>query len=293
MKYLSIFFVLFCSLSLSAQEAKYYETEEGNKHLCGPFSISDLSKDSLFAKWYTESYNEFELSRKNNDWISELKETQVDIYMGTWCGDSKEWVPKFVKLWDELGLSRSQLNFIALYDGEERYKQGPNGEEKGKNIHRVPTFIFKRQNEEYARIVESPRNSLEVDVAQIALGYPSEPNYKGATFLINVLKEEGLEEIYSNMRKYANKAYRLVGSSKELNTLGYVYLRAGQTPEAHLMFYLNTYFFPYDPNVYDSFGEILALQGENEEAIKNYEKVLSLDPDNENAKKQIELLKNL
>ena len=292
MKYLSIITILFFSFSTIAQETQYYQTEEGDKHLCGPFSIKDLSEDSSFAKWYAESYEEFKLSNKNQSWVDQLKNTQVDIYMGTWCGDSKEWVPKFVKLWDELGLSRSQLNFIALYNGDERYKQGPNGEEKGKNIHRVPTFIFKKENTEYARIVESPRNSLEVDVAQIALGYPSEPNYKGASFLINLLEEKELEDIYTNIQEYASKAYRLVSKSSELNTLGYVYLRAGKVPEAHLMFYLNTYFFPHNPNVYDSFGEVLALQGENEQAIKNYEKVLSLDPENENAKKQIDLLKD-
>ena len=52
--------------------------------------------------------------------------------MGTWCGDSKEWVPSFLKIWDQLGLDRKELTFTALYDIDERYKQGPNGEEKGK-----------------------------------------------------------------------------------------------------------------------------------------------------------------
>ena len=47
-----------------------------------------------------------------------------------------------MKPWDLLGLELAQLEFIALYVDDDRYKQGPNGEEKGKNIHRVPTFIF-------------------------------------------------------------------------------------------------------------------------------------------------------
>ena len=48
--------------------------------------------------------------------------------MGTWCGDSKEWVPSFLKIWDQLGLDRKELTFTALYDIDERYKQGPNKE---------------------------------------------------------------------------------------------------------------------------------------------------------------------
>jgi hypothetical protein len=78
-------------------------------------------------------------------------------------------------------LDENQLKFTALYDGEELYKQGPNAEEKGKRIHRGPTFIFKKEGQEYARMVEYPRNDLEKDLAQIAVGYPSEPNYRAAS----------------------------------------------------------------------------------------------------------------
>ena len=95
-------------------------------------------------------------------------------------------MPQFVKLWDELGLKRSQLRLIGLYNDDERYKTSPNGEEKGKQIHRVPVFIFKSNNVEYARIVESPKNDLVTDVAQIALGFPSAPNYEGANYLFKV-----------------------------------------------------------------------------------------------------------
>ena len=60
---------------------------------------------------------------KKQKWAKNLKNIQVDIYLGTWCGDSKYWVPKFIKLWDELGLNKNQLKLIALYGGKERYKQ--------------------------------------------------------------------------------------------------------------------------------------------------------------------------
>jgi hypothetical protein len=53
-------------------------------------------------------------------------------------------VPRFVNYWKAAGLNPSQLSFIALYDGDEEHKQGPAAEEKGLNIHRVPTFLFYR-----------------------------------------------------------------------------------------------------------------------------------------------------
>ncbi|MEM6378501.1 MAG: hypothetical protein AAF705_09815, partial [Bacteroidota bacterium] len=219
------------------------------------------------------------------------KKTTSDIYLGTWCGDTKKWVPRFVKLWESLGLSTDQLNFIALYDDKERYKQGPNGEEKGKQIHRVPTFIFKKTGQEYARIVESPRTSLLTDLAQIALGYASTPNYEAATYMINLLENQNKEEIFKDINIYANEAYRLVGKSSELNTLGYVLLRSGRVSDALTVFQFNTYFYPYTPNVLDSFAEALMISGDKKTAITYYEKVLELDEENENAKAQLELLK--
>ena len=44
--------------------------------------------------------------------------------------------------------------------------------------------------------------------------------------------------------------------------------------------------------MYDSYGETLALNGEHEEAIKMYEKVLEIDTENKHAKSQIKKLKS-
>ncbi|MFY0601389.1 MAG: hypothetical protein JXR03_17070 [Cyclobacteriaceae bacterium] len=283
---------LLVSVTSLAQTSKKYQNAQAQTHLCGSITLSDLKEDP-YSEWYKKNYNSFELSDKPTKWAKKLKDTEVEIYLGTWCGDSKKWVPQFVKLWEDLGLNKEQLKFIALYDGTEKYKQGPSGEEKGKNIHRVPTFIFKKNNSEYARIVESPSSALETDLAQIALGFPSQPNYKAATYLMELLESKSIEEIYENLRTHANTAYRLAGKSGELNTLGYVYLRSGRVKEAITIFEFNTYFFRTNPNVFDSYAEALAEDGQTEKAIENYDKVLALDPENENASKQIKSLKDL
>jgi tetratricopeptide (TPR) repeat protein len=288
------FLFLFCALVsfyLRAQIAQTYENARSEIHLCGPITLADL-QDSAYVSWYNQSYQGFELSDKPHKWSKNLKGTEVEIYMGTWCGDSRNWVPAFVRLWDELGLDKSQLKLIALYDGEEKYKQGPNGEEKGKNVHRVPTFIFKKEGEEYAQIIESPSNDLETDLAQIALGYPSEPNYAAATYMIDLLENNSKEDRQENFKMYLNAAYKLASKSGELNTLGYFYLYSGRTEDAITIFKHNMFFFRHEPNVYDSYAEALAIGGYTEEAIKYYGKVLELDPDNENALAQIEKLKS-
>ena len=50
-------------------------------------------------------------------------------------------------------------------------------------------------------------------------------------------------------------------------------------------------FYPASANAYDSYAEALALDGRTDEAIKNYEKALDLDPDSQNAREKIRELK--
>lgn len=152
------------------------------------------------------------------------------------------------------------------------------------NIHRIPTFIFKKYNNEIARIVEYPRNDLQTDVAQIALGVPSNPNYEAANYLNKVLD--------TDIENFKNIS-RIVSKSSELNTLGYVFLKKKQVNNALICFELNTYLFPYNPNVYDSFGEALMLNNENKKALKMYKKVLKIKPSDENAKNKIQELKSI
>ena len=285
----STFIAFFYCTLLYAQQANYYEDRRGNTHLAGPFDLEVLVTNPLYAEWYQRSAEGYEPDVKQPRWAKQLKDVQVTIYMGTWCGDSKNYVPKFVKTWEALGLDPDQLHFVGLYGSGEsgKYKQGPNQEEQGKHIHRVPTFIFERAEEEVARIVEYPVNDLVTDIAQIALGYPSQPNYRAANYLMAISDQEEameLSEVYAEVR-------RMVQGRKELNTLGYVWLEAGRVDDALLAFEINKWLHPYDHNVYDSYAEALAKKGENELAIENYERVLLLDRSNDHAREQIARLR--
>jgi tetratricopeptide (TPR) repeat protein len=276
-----------------SQEINFYKNAQGDTHICGEFPLDYLEHDSNYSIWFNKYYNELKLPEKRLRLKSKLKKTTVDIYLGTWCGDSKKWVPQFIKLWDELGLKRSQLRLIGLYNDKERYKTSPDGEEQGQQIHRVPVFVFKKDNVEYARIVETPKKDLVTDVAQIALGFPSAPNYEGANYLFKVFDSESIESIKENFNAHYKILRDKTRNSRELNTLGYVLLRNNRTKEALICFELNTYLFKYNPNVYDSFGEALALSGEHVVALKMYEKVLEIDPENKNAMAQIKHLEAL
>ncbi|MEL7006855.1 MAG: hypothetical protein AAFN93_29640, partial [Bacteroidota bacterium] len=101
--------IFFCSILFSAitiAQPLSYIDHEGDKHLVGSISIEDLQSDP-YKDWFNSSYEEGPSEKAK--WSKKLKGTEVEVYLGTWCGDSKNWVPKFVKLWDELGLDRNQL----------------------------------------------------------------------------------------------------------------------------------------------------------------------------------------
>ena len=283
MKTISLLLLFLLTQLAIAQTSQTYLNARAEKHLAGPFDLEILRTDSIYKIWFEENTKLFTLKGNSTSWKKNLEGTQVDIYLGTWCGDSKRWVPQFVKMWTDLGLKEDQLNFTALYDGKENYKQGPNREEKGLRIHRVPTFIFKEQGQEYARIVEYPRNDLEQDLAQIAVGYASEPNYRAATYLLNLFEKESMVDIMKDIRTHLNEVNHLVSKDRELNTLGYVFLHSDRTQEALLTFQFNTIIHPHSPRAFNSFGEAKFLNGDKSGAILAFKRVIELDPKHENA----------
>ncbi len=292
MKTISFLVLFFISLTTFAQNSTQYTDNNGQTHLCGPFNISDLESDSTYSTWFNKYYNDYKIPEGiNTEWNTKLKDYEVEIYLGTWCGDSKYWVSRFVKLWDDLGLNREQLTFTALYDTEDQYKVGPNHEEQGKYIHRVPTFIFKKDGEEKARIVESPVNNLHTDLAQIALEFPSKPNYRAANFAMYYFESTTIEEIEKQYDALYKSLQYLCKQSKELNTLGYVFLKRKEIEKALLIFKLNKELFKFEPNVYDSYAEGLIKANKPKEAINQYKEVLKFDPLNQHAKTQIKRLK--
>jgi len=138
---------------------------DGDPMLLGRISRKALLEGS-YAAWFNAEYNGYTV---NADVLAgreaALKKMDVQIFMGTWCSDSQREVPRFYKILDQLGISEKRVSIIAVDDHPDRRKTSPGGEEKGKNIEYVPTFIFLRDGMELGRIVESPQSSLEADIA--------------------------------------------------------------------------------------------------------------------------------
>lgn len=70
-----------------------------------------------------------------------------------------------------------------------------------------------------------------------------------------------------------------------INLLGYHALRGGDARMAVALFEFNTGQYPHSANAFDSLGEAQLAIGSKDDAIQSYRKSLTLDPDNENARR--------
>jgi len=76
-----------------------------------------------------------------------------------------------------------------------------------------------------------------------------------------------------------------------VNWLGYLFVMERQYEKAYKMMKLNTDNYPASWNAFDSLGEVQMIQGNTVAAIESFEKSLTINPKNENARKMIDQLR--
>lgn len=148
--------------------------------LIGEITIEELSTKS-YASWFKQNMENYTPNSKLVKTLKdELSTYNILVFVGTWCGDSKREVPRFIKILETTNFPMEQLKLVAVDKRKDYYKKSPQGEEWGLNIKRVPTFIFYKNGREVNRIVESPVSSLEDDIKAIVTGNSYLPNYSNS-----------------------------------------------------------------------------------------------------------------
>ena len=109
-----------------------------------------------------------------------------------------------------------------------------------------------------------------------------------------LLNEGRVQEAFNAYQKIFNdRPQDPAVSENRLNMLGYHYLTNNRLEQALCVFKLNSLLYPESANVYDSYGEALAKNGETAKAIENYEKSVQLNPDSQNAKAMLIKLRKM
>lgn len=166
--YKALFFIAILTmfLNICAQSNQVvYDTLAKKDILIGECNREGLMLP-LFSEFFNQEYSHYTaapavlplLIAKGNHY-------NIVIIMATWCGDSREQVPRFIKIADSIGFPGTEIRIINV----DKQKKAPGIEEEllSYDIERVPTFIFFDGETEIGRIIETPHESLEADWLKI------------------------------------------------------------------------------------------------------------------------------
>ena len=129
--------------------------------------VQEISKERILAE-SPEWQQKYDAHTTKSELIRELKSKigkslKIEIYLGLWCPDSRNNVPPFLKILDEIGetegvryigVQRKPASSIQYFVNSAR-------------IERVPTFVFYRDGKEIGRIIENPNKGLAEDMLEI------------------------------------------------------------------------------------------------------------------------------
>lgn len=119
--------------------------------------------------------------------------------------------------------------------------------------------------------------------------FPLEPIKESIALTIKKECEKNIDKgiaLYKNLKKTQPNNYNF-SNEGELNSLGYEFLQNNKIDAAIKIFTLNINEFPKSANVYDSRGEAYFNKKEYLLSKTDYQKVLDLEPSNQNAKEML------
>jgi thiol-disulfide isomerase/thioredoxin len=166
MKKILALFLLMISVNAIAQNKAYTESKdtEGDGLIYnGRLSFNDLDKEASFT-WLKTGREEYRPDAKAVDYLRMyVNAYKIVVFLGTWCDDSHDLIPKLEKVLSLLNYPQSQL---VMY-GVDRAKTTNGGEQKTYAVKFVPTIILYQGDREIGRITESVNKSIEADLAAI------------------------------------------------------------------------------------------------------------------------------
>lgn len=263
-----------------------------------PYLVGEIKKSVLktnpYQAWFVKNYESYEVELGIIDKIAkDLKKYKIRLFMGAWCGDSRRNVPKFLKILDACHFPEQQLKIITVDKTEENYKKSPGGEEKGLNIHRVPTFIFYLNGKEVNRIVEDPVISFEQDILDVISGQEYQSNYQIVTHLNSILNNEGRQGLKRQNDKIIKTFKGKVSSIYELNTYAKILLTNHKIEQSIEVLKLNIELFPKDTRVYYRLLNVLFKYDKKREAKQLMKKAVNIFPKEDVFKTKLKDLEKL
>ena len=199
----------------------------------------------------------------------------------------------------EMSIERLENNlgvFVQNYNGTKYF--GHSGGNEGFVCH----YIGSLEDGNGIAIMTNGRNMQLVNeiVSSIAnlnhwKNYPFESIKESISLTIKKVANKNIDkgiELYKKLKLTKPNDYNFSNAS-ELNTLGYEFLRNNKIDEAIKIFTLNINQFPDLANAYDSRGEAYFDKKDYQASKADYQKVVELEPSNQNAKEMLLKIENI
>lgn len=163
----NIFFVLiafFFSCHGQVMNKTTLDEKSGKQMLVG-YCDRSAFLDTSFAGWFYTRYESTEVDFETLEQLFavDFSNIKIKIVGGSWCSDTKQHLPSFYFILDQLNFSMEKVELIMV----NRDKKTEDVEMEDFNIQFVPTFIIYKNDNEIGRIVENPQESLEKDLLKI------------------------------------------------------------------------------------------------------------------------------
>ncbi len=129
-------------------------------------TVSVIEKDKLLQDpLWKEIYDQTEISALELEKLRSVLayNIKIEVYFAFWCSDSRQQLPVFLKIFDLLECP-VELIFLQV---EKKSSSEIEFYCKEKEVRRIPTFIIYRNEQEIGRIVETPENSILLDLLAI------------------------------------------------------------------------------------------------------------------------------
>lgn len=163
---LNIVLFLFAINILSAQTLNSIIKDPDLKNkevMVGKCDREGLSQGE-YGQYFLSQYDAYQPSEKYTEKMkAKINQVDITVVLGTWCSDSKIQVGRFFKVIDQSGYNEKRMTII----GVSRKKLAYTTSIEHLNIELVPTFIISQNGKELGRIIETPKKSLEKDLAKI------------------------------------------------------------------------------------------------------------------------------
>ena len=268
--------------------------DEDPPKLLGRCTAQQLDEEP-YSEWSREGYADY---TPNPEILEALRTTDMTgleftVFFGTWCGDSRREVPRLLKLFDALGLPEGSVELVALDRTAEALKQSPGGEERGREIYRVPTLIVERDGEELSRLVEHPVLSLERDLLAMLDNNGYAPSYAAYPVVRRWLDEKLLADPNVSPWGLAKQLRQKINGEGDLAAAARVLQSRGDMVEAIKLYEVNCALHWESSRCHERLAVALLESGDPVGAQKSAERAIRYNEDNERLEDLTELLQQI